>query len=42
VRATGSAAPDRHGSHRRPVLGPHEAELRRIVKTTPDITLVER
>jgi transposase len=24
VRATGSAAPDRHGGHRRPLLGPHE------------------
>jgi transposase len=41
VRATGSAAPDRYGGHRRSVLGPHEAELRRLVAATPDLTLAE-
>jgi transposase len=41
VRATGSAAPDRSGGHRRPVLEPHEADLKRLVETTPDITLAE-
>jgi putative transposase len=41
VRATGSAAPDRYGGRRRPVLGPHEAELRRLVEATPDLTLAE-
>jgi transposase len=30
VHATGSAAPERYGGHRRPVLEPHEAELRRL------------
>jgi transposase len=41
VRATGSPAPARVGGHRRPLLAPHEAELRRLVAVTPDITLVE-
>jgi transposase len=41
VRATGSAAPARFGGHRRPLLEPHEAELRGLVEATPDITLVE-
>jgi putative transposase len=41
VRATGSAAPARFGGHRRPLLAPHEADLRRLVETTPDLTLVE-
>jgi transposase len=41
VRATGSAAPARYGGHRRPLLGPHEADLRRLVEATPDITLAE-
>jgi transposase len=41
VRTTGSAAPDRYGGHRRPLLEPHEADLRRLVETTPDITLAE-
>ena len=41
VRATGSAAPDRYGGHRRPLLEPHEAELRGLVEATPDITLAE-
>jgi transposase len=41
VRATGSAAPARHGGHRRPLLAPHEADLRRLVEATPDITLGE-
>jgi transposase len=41
VRATGSAAPERYGGHRRPVLAPHEAALRRLVAATPDITLAE-
>ena len=38
VRATGSAAPERYGGYRRPVLAPHEADLRRLVEATPDIT----
>ena len=41
VRATGSAAPERYGGHRRPVLEPHEAALRGLVEATPDITLAE-
>ena len=41
VRATGSAAPARYGGHRRPLLAPHEADLRRLVAATPDITLAE-
>ena len=41
VRATGSAAPARYGGHRRRVLGPHEADLRRLVEATPDLTLAE-
>jgi transposase len=41
VHATGSAAPDHHGGHRRPLLEPHEANLRRRVEATPDITLAE-
>jgi transposase len=41
VRATGSAAPERYGGYRRPVLAPHAADLRRLVEATPDITLAE-
>ena len=41
LRATGSAAPARYGGHRRPVLEPHEADLRRPVEATPDLTLAE-
>ena len=41
VRSTGSAAPERYGGHRRPLLGPHEGDLRRLVEATPDITLAE-
>jgi transposase len=41
VRTTGSAAPDRYGGHRRPLLEPHEADLRRLIETAPDITLAE-
>jgi putative transposase len=41
VRATGSAAPARYGGHRRPVLEPHEADLRRLVEATPEVTLAE-
>jgi putative transposase len=41
VRATGSAAPARLGGHRPRVLGPHEADLRRLVEATPDLTLAE-
>jgi transposase len=41
VRATGSAAPDRYGGYRRPLLRPHERTLRRLVETKPDITLAE-
>jgi transposase len=41
VRATGSAAPARLGGQRRPLLAPHESDLRRLVAATPDITLAE-
>jgi transposase len=41
VRATGSPAPARYGGHRRPVLAPHEADLRRLVGARPDLTLTE-
>jgi len=41
VEATGSAAPGRCGGHRRPLLAPYEAELRRLVAATPDRTLAE-
>jgi transposase len=41
VRTTGSAAPSRFGGHRRPLLAPHEADLRRLVATRPDLTLAE-
>jgi transposase len=41
VRATGSAAPDRYGGDRRPLLGAHERTLRRLVEAKPDITLAE-
>jgi transposase len=41
MRATGSPAPARYGGHRRPVLEPYEADLRRLVEATPDRTLVE-
>ena len=41
LRATGSAAPARYGGHRRRVLEPHEADLRRLVEATPDRTLAE-
>jgi transposase len=41
VRATGSAAPERYGGHRRPVLESHAADLKTLVETTPDITLAE-
>jgi transposase len=41
VRTTGSAAPARFGGHRRPLLAPHESDLRRLVEVSPDITLAE-
>jgi putative transposase len=41
VRTTGSAAPARFGGHRRPLLAPHESDLRRLVEASPDITLAE-
>jgi putative transposase len=41
VRATGSAAPARFGGHRRPLLAPHERDLRRLVEASPDLTLAE-
>ncbi len=41
VRATGSAVPARFGGHRRPLLAPHESDLRRLVEARPDITLAE-
>ena len=31
----------RTGGHRRPVLEPHEADLRELVEATPDLTLAE-
>ena len=31
VRATGSVLPARFGGHRRPLLAPHEADLRRLI-----------
>jgi transposase len=41
VRATGSVAPPRYGVHR-PLLEPHEADLRRLVgAAAPDLTLAE-
>ena len=41
VRTTGSAAPARYGGHRRRVLEPHEADLRKLVEATPDRTLAD-
>jgi putative transposase len=41
VRATGSAAPACYGGHRRCVLEPHAADLRRLVEAAPDLTLAE-
>jgi putative transposase len=41
VRATGSPAPARYGGHRRPLLEPYEAGLKRVVEATPAITLAE-
>ena len=41
VRATGSGAPDRYGGHRRPVLEPHETDLRRLVEGTARSTPAE-
>ena len=41
VRTTGSPAPARFGGHRRPLLAPHEADLRALVAARPDSTLAE-
>ena len=41
VEATGSAAPDRYGGHRRPLLEPYERSLEALVLASPDITLAE-
>jgi transposase len=41
VRATGSAAPERDGGDRRPLLGRHASTLRRLVEAKPDRTLAE-
>jgi transposase len=41
VKATGGTAPAKYGGYRRPLLEPHEAELRAMVTETPDITLAE-
>ena len=41
VRTTGSPAPARFGGHRRPLLQPHESDLRLLVEASPDITLAE-
>ena len=37
VRATGSPAPARYGGHRRPVLEPYEADLRRLVELQAEL-----
>ena len=39
VQRTGSVAPERVGGYRKPLLQAHEAVLRTIVGTKPDITL---
>jgi transposase len=41
VRTTGSAAPDRYGGDRRPLLEPYETDLRKLVEAAPDVTLAE-
>jgi transposase len=41
VEATGSAAPDRYGGHRRPLLEPFGDLLKGLVLATPDVTLAE-
>ena len=41
VRESGSPAPARFGGHRRPILDEHEALVRSLVGTKPDMTLVE-
>ena len=41
LRSTGSAAPARYGGYRRPLLGPHENDLRQLIEATPDVTLAE-
>jgi transposase len=41
VRATGSPAPAGYGGHRLPLLASYEADLKRLVEATPDITLAE-
>ena len=41
VKRTGSVAPGKVGGHRRPILEPHEARLREMVETQPDMTLGE-
>jgi transposase len=41
VRTTGSAVPARYGGHRRPLLAPYEADLKRLVEAKPDGTLAE-
>jgi putative transposase len=41
VRSTGRAAPARFGGHRRPLLDPYQADLRRLVAASPDSTLAE-
>jgi putative transposase len=41
LQATGSAAADRYGGHRRPLLEPYRAELERMVAAEPDLTLAE-
>ena len=41
VRESGSAAPARFGGYRRPLLDAHEALVRSLLATQPDITLAE-
>ncbi len=41
VRATGSTAPAKIGSHRRPLLAGHEDLLRQLTAAKPGITLAE-
>jgi transposase len=41
VHRTGSPVPARYGGHRRPRLASYEADLRKLVEATPDVTLAE-
>jgi putative transposase len=41
VRESGSSAPARFGGHRRPMLDEHEALVRTLLDSKPDMTLSE-